>query len=131
MKIVDILKTARELLSDPKRWTKGSFARMEGKKGETGATVPALSDKAVCWCAEGAIQKAYVMCLGKSESYAEHWNVATRAAGWLEKQVPKELQPVYRNEGILSIPGHNDSPNTTHEELMAWFDRTIKAVGEE
>jgi hypothetical protein len=45
------LEKAKALLSDPARWTKGTFARTE-----RGIPVSAESPLAVSWCAEGAMR---------------------------------------------------------------------------
>lgn len=46
------LKAARDLISDPKRWTRWHFARDINQE-----YVPAWHHAAVCWCSAGAIQK--------------------------------------------------------------------------
>ena len=55
MTTLEILRAARELISDPAKWTQGAYARDE--KGfqlctgyDTGAT---------CWCAIGALEHIY------------------------------------------------------------------------
>lgn len=50
---VEILKAARELISVPERWTQGCEAR-----GDDRRELDPLSDKAVCWCADGALSYA-------------------------------------------------------------------------
>lgn len=52
-KTIDVLKAARDLISDRSRWTTGDFA-----KDADGLPVPAASPDAVCWCSVGAIYKA-------------------------------------------------------------------------
>ena len=48
----EILIAARDLIADPARWTRASFARnIEGKP------VSAKSKTAVCWCAMGALKR--------------------------------------------------------------------------
>lgn len=47
---VDILKAARERISDPERWTTGAYAR-----GEDGAGACPATDHACKWCAYGAL----------------------------------------------------------------------------
>lgn len=49
---LDVLKGAREILSDPEKWT----THVSAQNG-LGDPVPPLSANAVCWCAVGAIQK--------------------------------------------------------------------------
>ena len=45
-----------DLLKDPSKWIKGTFARSKG-----GFEVGPRSPKAVCWCLRGAISKCYSM----------------------------------------------------------------------
>lgn len=51
MTTIHILKEARELLSDPQRWTQKVYARNEG-----GSSTREIQ-KAVCWCPLGALAK--------------------------------------------------------------------------
>ncbi len=44
----------RELLSEPKHWTQGAFA-----KDCDGITVPPSHPRAVCWCLIGAAHRCY------------------------------------------------------------------------
>ncbi len=53
MSDLENLKKVRELLSDPKRWTKGSFARTKITKRSIGPT----EANAACWCIRGAVTK--------------------------------------------------------------------------
>ena len=49
---VQVLRKARELISDPARWTQGAYAR-----DESGFEVSSTWEAACCWCALGAIIK--------------------------------------------------------------------------
>lgn len=53
MTTVEILRAARELISDPARWTKGACAR--DRKGEP--LYAGYDPQAVRWCAFGAVEK--------------------------------------------------------------------------
>jgi hypothetical protein len=48
----EILREAREIIADPTRWTTQAVAR-----NTAGELVTALSQTAVCWCAQGACMK--------------------------------------------------------------------------
>lgn len=61
VKEVDIIKKARELLSDPKRWTTGAGAR-----DKHGDPIPVNSPMAVCWCMSGA--------LARIAGYSDAWD---------------------------------------------------------
>ncbi len=99
---LDVLKGARELLSDEKRWTKGALAR--DKDGhETGI---AVDPDAVCWCAYGAIEHC------NKEGYGAEiaMNRVVRGLGW------------------PSIGAFNDADSTTHADVLALFDRAIASL---
>jgi hypothetical protein len=49
---LETLKAARQLITDPAKWTQGWFAR-----NAAGENVNALSQSAVCFCALGALDK--------------------------------------------------------------------------
>jgi hypothetical protein len=51
MTVVEILRAAREKISNPEHWTTQDFA-----KDSSGMPVRWSSDRAVCWCALGAIR---------------------------------------------------------------------------
>lgn len=53
MSKLEIIKAAKELISDPERWIQGANAR-----NEQGLMVLAYAFDAVCWCADGALIKA-------------------------------------------------------------------------
>jgi hypothetical protein len=69
---LETLKAARDLISDPARWTQGAFAR-----DATGAKSRLYLEQAVCFCAVGAIRRVYVPPV---------------AIGSLLKQLPKDCQ---------------------------------------
>lgn len=108
---VEVLREARELISDPERWTWGYFA-YDAK----GNMVEAREISAVCWCASGAILKVTV---GGKGALAE-------ATGCLRK--------VVANGDIVAL---NDGPQppltkgrpryapARHRKVLAAFDRAI------
>jgi hypothetical protein len=49
---LETLKAARDLISDPARWTQGCAAR-----NANGESVDLMDEPAVCWCALGAIAR--------------------------------------------------------------------------
>jgi hypothetical protein len=52
MTTLEVLVAARELISEPSRWTQGEYA-----KDAVGNSVTAISEYACCWCSVGAICK--------------------------------------------------------------------------
>lgn len=100
---IEILRDARLTLSDPKKWTKGAYARdSEGK-----ALAFPDSEEASCWCGVGAI--------------------------WRQKQpltgghLPSALKQLYPNRTItLSIV--ND--DCGYEAVLEVLDRAIELAEE-
>lgn len=96
MMTLEVLVKARELLSDPARWTQGCFARTID-----GAKVRSRSKNAVCFCSVGALRK-----VGGSAALGT-------AIDLLEAVVDD------------SIDAWNDDPWRTHADVLAAFDAAI------
>ena len=88
----------KKLLSDPKRWTKGYFAR-----DANGIHVGYLSKDAVCWCQMGAGLK-----IG--------FNVSS-------DNIKQLVARMFNHQDVVSF---NDAPETTHDDLMKFYDACIK-----
>jgi predicted nucleotidyltransferase len=99
MNTVEILKAARELISDEKRWTTCAMAR-----DSAGHAVEAWDDDAVCFCSVGAIAKACVDIHPRGEIDAR--NALTK-----------------ETTGGHTIVSFNDTHQ--HAEVLALFDRAI------
>ena len=102
IKPLSVLKKARELLSDEKRWYKGSLTN-----GRTGAQKR--------WCLLGAISEA---AAGDSEANA----AAAKRLGITIKEVwgPKAYF-------TGSVPAFNDADATTHPMILTALDSAIEA----
>ena len=92
---VEILKGARELISNRAQWTTGERAR-----DKYGYSVHPHSMAAVCWCANGAVEK-----IGHRFATPTVWNTLQDAAG------------------SNSIVRTNDMHG--HPATIAMFDRAI------
>jgi len=95
MNALEVLTSARALISDPARWTQGHAAR-----DTSGSFTGATRDDATCWCTIGACVR--VADGGFSEHVCE---LLTRAAG------------------TSQIGSFNDTH--THAEVLAMFDQAI------
>jgi predicted aconitase len=102
-KVTEILVGAREILSDPNRWTREFQARdIEGR------CIAWNEPEAVCFCLMGAI------------------NRASRDID------PDDITPAYDAMNVLdsvidaAIPTFNDRPTTTHEDVLKALDAAIK-----
>jgi len=100
---LEVVTAARELLSDPARWTKGANARNE--KGDGGGSG---MEGAVCWCAVGALRH-----VSNDPNLEAVWEDAYYM---LAEQTP-------RGEGVMAF---NDGVLTTHADVLAMFDRAIE-----
>lgn len=119
MKATDFLKTARDLIADPERWTKGAYARH--RDGE----LCAIEDKGACqWCAIGALFWATdVADTDEADEEIEDISTERFAMGML-----------YDATCALGARGgvaeFNDAPERTHEEVMALYDKAIALAAE-
>ena len=87
-----------DLLTDPKRWTKGTLAR-----DDRGVPTCVDDPKAVCWCLMGALHKCYL-----SGNYAD---------------AIERLANVLTAMGIPSLVAFNDHPDTTHAMVLHALQR--------
>lgn len=94
------LKAARKLIEEPECWTQGSMAR-----DAAGNALGFRSPDAVCYCALGALD---------SVIREQHPSERFVKARMLLEQVCGEY-----------VESVNDSPNTTHADVLAMFDRAI------
>lgn len=97
----EALIAMRELLSDPKRWTKGALGR-----DSHGEKISAKSDMTVCWCLGGAALK-----IGKVADY----DLAMNA---LRKLCPDQGH-------LCGVVLFNDDPSTTHADILRVLDAAI------
>lgn len=95
MPVLTALTKARELISDPVRWTQGEMAR--DSRGEQES---ACSEAAVKWCALGAI-------------------IRTAGSSAVEMSATITLNRLLRG----SIAEYNDTHS--HSEVLALFDAAI------
>ena len=99
---LSVLRSAKELISTPERWTRGEMAR-----DEAGRCVSHSDDAAVSWCIEGAIWRS-----------VKHEESRFNALQALSRELPVELRWPHV---------FNDYDDTTHADVMELFDRTIAA----
>ena len=98
---VDVLKMARELITDPDRWIQGKLScrNIDGTR---------------CYCAVGAIDEA-VAILDNLNDLDE----SRRAPSLYLRAVTRFRETI----GIVDIPAFNDTH--THEEVLEAFDKAI------
>lgn len=96
---LDILKGARELLSDPAKWTKGKMA--------------SNADGRECFCALGAMKSA----AGVQLFSLDYSDELVTAVSDFRKSLSQQWDD--------SIVNFNDHHGTKHEHVLAVFDRAI------
>ncbi|MGE0278316.1 MAG: hypothetical protein AB7R40_23215 [Nitrospiraceae bacterium] len=106
LKDITVLRKMRELLSDPKRWTKGADARRT-KRSRNESGLSALDKDATCWCLLGAASK----CTGGVE---DGYGLVALNTAILETHI---------GHGIISF---NDSKRTRHSHVLKVLDRAIE-----
>lgn len=101
MTALQALQALRKLLADPKRWTKGVYA-----KDAKGNTVHAHMPDAACWCLTGGMRKVLVDA---------------------DPQRRPNLAPILLGMGStqLDVVKFNDAKTTTHAEVLALLDNAI------
>lgn len=110
MKPSEILAKARELLSDPKRWTQGALSRNALGEWAEDELVP----ESCQWCVEGAYRQAHPNNR-PSMKCDQGWAYLLAAIG-----------------GDKTIPPYewNDSPSRTHAEVLDALERAEQlAIG--
>ena len=105
-----VLIGAREVLSDPARWTQHVWAR-----DADGIATSRFGNDAVCWCVSGAIQLVVAGMLSDP-------NAATRAA---KCAVVCFVQAACKSEYVTDW---NDWPMRQHAEVISGFDAAIVSV---
>ncbi len=107
-KISTLLKKARRLLTNPKRWLKGA-----GAADKSGTWVFPRSKKAETFCAIGAVAR-----------YASKgWGGATEIMV-AENALAGAIRSKTFKGDLVSF---NDAKRTSHKQLLGVFDRAIKA----
>ena len=108
MKPSELLTKAKDVIADPKHWTKGWYAH-----NADGFDVGSCKPEAVCWCSLGALEKV-----------AHEENTCS-----LELEAAKYLIKVSREFGCSDIPDLND--HSSHETVMKAWDKAIKLAKED
>lgn len=110
MKLSELLIASKELISDPRRHTKGTYAR---KKDGTPCS-PDDKD-AVCFCSTGALRKVL-----RSHGMSGHDTLYVMATRALQDSLPRRT-PAHWN--MILYQDH-----ATHQETMAVWDAAIERI---
>jgi hypothetical protein len=101
--VADLLRRAKEKIATPGTWTQEHYA-----KDENAEDVSPRDEQAICWCGFGALEAVTVG--GPGSMFPENARLALAQAS----------------------PGNNfvnfnDAPETTHDMVLAVFDKAIAA----
>lgn len=107
--VLDILKEARELISDPRDWTVGCYAH-----NDRGDDVEPTDTSACQWCARGALCVAADITVEELE-FSEERNSPQKARNLLDR-CAEEIS----GYGIVHVNDHTDHPT-----VMKAFDCAI------
>lgn len=108
--VKQILKAARDLLTDPQHWTKGTLARNVFNE-----PVSVQSPRARCWCLHGAILKV-------SAATSAEWSQTVAANRALYPFVPSK----YGDGPDNVVLYFNDDKTTKHSDVLALLDVAIE-----
>jgi hypothetical protein len=110
VRVLDVLKKARERISDFNRWTVEATAR-----NEKGGIINEHYETAVCWCALGAItREAYLK--GESVGYSLY----SLAVNELRRVAAPHFIPKFNDELGHTVEGH--------QRVLKLFDEAIANV---
>lgn len=119
----EILKLARELISEEKHWDKGAFATREGRVLSADEYY-----EADCFCVMGAVRRADQIM---NKHYHVHYGNLSEPTALLAKDLP----PFTDTEGNVldyvdeRVYQFND--NATHAQVLAHLDKVIAELGDE
>ena len=108
-KVSEFLIGAKKIIQDPANWTQGWFA-----KNEQGGKVGSNSERAVCFCSLGALERmdGRELPINKYDPLTFEPNLSRFAQDLLEGVM-----------GGVAVEDFNDSH--THEEVMMKWDEAI------
>lgn len=106
---LELVTRVKTLLSNPAKWTKGSFAR-----DSIGNGVDFRSESATCFCIRGA---------ARHEAAAMGFDALT--GDYTIMRIMEENMCINGEAGVASF---NDNPSTTHEDVMKALDCAIEVV---
>lgn len=124
---LQILEGARELLTEPNRWTKGISARdYKGKQ------TWCLGPTACCWCLTGALRRAALELSGVLflEPLKPTWRKSLRFTRLILADV---IEPDWESESYDAsdvVIEFNDHGDTTHHDVLVAIDAAIIEVEE-
>lgn len=116
----DVLIEARERIKDREHWTTGAFSRMSDRRPSN--SINEYAD-AVSFCADGALEACMLSADPlDSENWVPNHNAVSRAR--------RALMVAAGVDHASALHDWNDSPKRRHKDILAAFDKAIKATPE-
>lgn len=113
----EILIEARAKIQNPENWTKGVYARAKSGK----ETLPNSKD-AVSYCSIGAIFSVLNFSSSVDSCYISYQQQKEYYVAFASLT---DCMSEISGSRVLTLSLFNDDPNTTHEEILDLFDRSI------
>ena len=107
-KALELVKGVRELLAEPRAWTRGACAR-----DPQGNIVGGLDPNAVCWCLSGALERV--------RSH-KNWQYSS--------QVEARTAAINAMRGVMrtDIITFNDRVASGHEGILTMLDKVVEEL---
>lgn len=122
MNTIEVLVKARAVIEPEGTWAKNALAY-----DEYGHMVDSASPKAVCWCAEGAVEKVITEAAGPEATEETLSLDCSEIYTVLRKVISAKNIPTKYGTTLGSVNGYNDHPETTHTDILKVFDDAIEA----
>lgn len=122
--VLQVLRDARDLISDRSRWVTGISASTE----DGGWADPYDKSRAVRWCASGAI---YVCSDLPREARNDNDYITEHNEAWRRLAVELPFSAGAGESAFSAIPAVNDNPTMGHSVIMRGFDRAIARLEKE
>lgn len=110
MTILENLKAARAIIKKPEHWAKYALAY-----SKLGHPTDAEDPDAECFCAIGAMRRAYINAGAESVSAAIQAGISALVLA----------NVLFKRELSYTLPTFNDLASTTHADILKLFDDAI------
>lgn len=121
---VDLLRAAKERISDPERWTRGCLAR-----DANGKPVSPEDSRATRWCAIGSVRRTAPGPFIDAEKYLVRATDVLGNHGLVLQGTWPKYEIAYINDGPdprIPLDRHCRPAPRRHKEVLALFDRAIE-----
>jgi hypothetical protein len=121
--LLPVYKEAREILSDPSRWTKGALAR-----NSDGVITRVGDDDACTFCTLGAIQRAAIKLEIVSGDIGFVYQHPSESLARPILEVRNAPSGLSHDDKIEFVTDFNDDKHTEHKDVLAMFDKVVERL---